>query len=112
MIAMYILRCADGSFYTGSTRDLELRVEQHQAGTYPDGYTATRRPVELVYFEEYDRIDDAWARERQVHNWTRVKKQALIDGRVSELRSASRRPRARLTVDFETRRLRRRSSAS
>ena len=73
MAWMYILSCADGTYYTGSTRDLDRRLEEHQAGTYPDGYTASRRPVTLVHFEEYDRIDDAWARERQVHGWSRAK---------------------------------------
>lgn len=89
MPEMYILECADGTYYTGSTRDLERRLEEHRAGSFPDGYTASRRPVHLVYFERYDRIDDAWARERQIHGWSRVKKRALIDGRIADLRSAA-----------------------
>jgi putative endonuclease len=92
---MYILECRDGSFYTGSTRNLDQRMEEHQAGTYPDGYTESRRPVRLAYSEEYERIDDAWARERQVHGWSRAKKLALIEGRISVLRDAARRPRRR-----------------
>lgn len=60
---MYILKCADGSFYTGSTRNLEKRIFEHQSGC---GANFTRRhlPVKLIYFEEYDRIDDAYLREK------------------------------------------------
>ena len=81
---MYILECSDGTYYTGSTNDLDLRLAQHQAG---DGanYTKTRRPVKLVYTEEYDRIDDAYYREKQVQNWSQKKKLALINGTVEEL---------------------------
>jgi len=83
---MYILKCADGSYYVGSTRNLELRLVQHEAGK-GSRYTAGRLPVELVYAEEYDRIVDAYAREKQVQNWGRAKREALIDGK-SELLSA------------------------
>jgi putative endonuclease len=63
---LYILRCADESYYTGTTRaDLEYRVAQHNAGTY-GGYTATRRPVTLVFAQWFDRITDAIEAERQV----------------------------------------------
>ncbi|MGZ2406841.1 putative GIY-YIG superfamily endonuclease [Rhizobium ruizarguesonis] len=73
-----ILRCADGSYYTGLTKqEIEARVWEHNAGTY-DGYTAKRRPVELVFTETYDRIIDAIARERQIKGWSRRKKEALM----------------------------------
>jgi putative endonuclease len=63
---LYILKCADGSYYTGSTRaDLEIRVAQHQSGHF-GGYTSTRRPVVLVHAEHFDTIVDAIAAERQV----------------------------------------------
>jgi putative endonuclease len=66
---LYILRCADGSYYTGTTRtDLEIRLAQHQTGHF-GGYTATRRPVVLVYSEYFDRIVDAIAAERQIKGW-------------------------------------------
>lgn len=76
---MYILLCADGSYYTGSTTDLERRVGQHQRG---EGAEHTRKhgPVELVYYEQYPRIDLAFKREKQVQGWGRKKKQALING--------------------------------
>ena len=80
MAWMYILRCADGSFYVGSTKNLELRFEQHQSGK-GSRYTSGRLPVELVYGEEYDRIVDAYAREKQVQNWGRAKREALIEGK-------------------------------
>ncbi|MGN7771324.1 GIY-YIG nuclease family protein [Phyllobacterium sp. 22552] len=75
---VYILRCSDGSYYTGLTKqEIEARVWEHNAGIC-DGYTKHHRPVELVFTETYDRILDAIARERQIKGWSRVKKQALI----------------------------------
>ena len=85
---MYILRCADSTFYVGSTWDLDARLQQHAAGA--SLYTSRRLPVTLVYCEEYARIDEAYAREKQVHGWGRRKRQALIDGDVTALRQASR----------------------
>ena len=88
---LYILKCADGSYYTGTTRaDLEKRIGEHQAGTY-DGYTAERRPVVLVYSQFFDRITDAIAAERQVKGWSRAKKEALIAGDFKRLRAAAQR---------------------
>ena len=75
----YILLCNDGTYYTGSTKILELRILQHQAGEGAN-YTKKRLPVELVYSEEYDRIDMAFYREKQLQNWSRKKKEALIAG--------------------------------
>jgi type I restriction enzyme S subunit len=81
---MYILQCADGSYYTGSTTNLELRLQQHQNG---EGANHTRKhlPVKLVYFEEFDRIDKAFYREKQVQGWSRKKKEALINGQLDQL---------------------------
>ena len=81
---VYILLCADGSFYTGSTTDLERRLEEHQNGQ-GSNHTRKRLPVELVYTEEYERIDLAYYRERQIHGWSRDKKIALIEGRYEDL---------------------------
>lgn len=75
---MYILCCADGSYYTGSTKHLERRLLEHQSGEGAN-YTRRRRPVKLVYFEEYSRIDEAFYREKQVQGWRRAKKEALIE---------------------------------
>ena len=74
---MYILECADGSYYTGSTKDLERRLLEHQNGLGAN-HTAKRLPVKLVFCEECDRIDDAFYREKQVQGWSRKKKEALM----------------------------------
>ncbi|WP_076865118.1 GIY-YIG nuclease family protein [Bradyrhizobium mercantei] len=78
-IYVYMLRCADDSFYVGSATgdDLAPRIDQHNAGAYP-GYTFNRRPVVLVWSEHFDRITDGIAAERQIKGWSRKKKQALI----------------------------------
>ena len=76
---MYILECSDGSYYTGSTTDLERRLAQHHAGEGAN-HTKKRLPVKLIYFEEYQRIDEAFYREKQVQGWSRKKKEALING--------------------------------
>ena len=81
---MYILQCVDGSYYVGSTWNLEKRLWQHNQGKGAK-YTAQRRPVELVYSEEYDSIADAFEREKQVQNWSRAKREALIRGEYDTL---------------------------
>jgi putative endonuclease len=88
---LYILRCADQSYYVGTTRgELETRVVQHQDGIF-GGYTARRRPVKLVCSEYFDRILDAVAAERQVKGWSRVKKEALTANEFGQLRELSQR---------------------
>jgi putative endonuclease len=86
---MYILECADKSYYTGSTKNLELRVLQHQSGEGAN-HTKKHLPVKLVYFEEFDRIDEAFYREKQVQGWSRRKKEALIEGKRGKLPELSR----------------------
>jgi putative endonuclease len=81
---VYILECADGSYYTGSTQDLEKRLLEHQKGI-GSNHTKKRLPVKLIYFEEYQRIDQAFYREKQIQGWNRKKKEALINGRVELL---------------------------
>ncbi len=81
---MYILQCADGSYYTGSTRNLEKRIWEHQNGLGAN-YTFKRQPVKLVYCEEYYRIDGAFYREKQIQGWRREKKEALINGKYNKL---------------------------
>ena len=83
---VYILRCADGSYYVGSTRtSLEERMAQHDLGHF-GGYTAKRRPVTLVWSQDFDRITDAIAAERRLKGWSRAKKEALIAGDLALLR--------------------------
>ncbi len=75
---LYILRCADGSYYIGTTRtDLELRVAQHNTGAF-GGYTSTRGPVTLVFSQWFDRVTDAIESERKLKKWSRAKKKAFI----------------------------------
>ena len=81
---VYILECSDGSYYTGSTIDLEKRIEEHQDGKGAN-HTKKRLPVKLVYVEEYKRIDTAFYREKQIQGWRRDKKEALIEGRLGDL---------------------------
>ena len=84
MAWVYILECADGSYYVGSTTDLQARLAQHQHGLGAR-YTARRRPVRLAWSAELDRIDEAYALEKQVQNWSRAKRRALIEGRFADL---------------------------
>jgi putative endonuclease len=88
---LYILRCADGLFYVGTTvGSPDTRVAEHQAGAY-DGYTAQRRPVALVFHQHFERLDDAAVAERQVKGWRRDNKEALIRGDFAALRFLARR---------------------
>lgn len=81
---MYILLCSNGQYYIGSTNDLEKRLAQHQNGEGAN-FTKKHLPVKLVYCEEYQRIDEAFYREKQVQGWGRKKKEALINGEYSKL---------------------------
>ena len=85
---MYILRCANDQYYTGSTINLEKRLAEHENGQGAN-FTRKHLPVELVYFEEYDRIDTAFFREKQVQGWSRKKKEALINGELDKLHELS-----------------------
>jgi predicted GIY-YIG superfamily endonuclease len=85
-----MLRCADGSYYVGSTVDLERRLSEHQDGVGAS-FTRHRRPVTLVWSAEFARIDEAFACEKQVQGWSRRKREALLAGRLDVLpRLASR----------------------
>ena len=74
----YILRCSDGSYYVGSTNDLERRIVEHQEGLIEKSYTHSRRPVKLVWSTEFPTHDDAFRSEHQIKGWSRAKKEALI----------------------------------
>jgi putative endonuclease len=82
---MYILECADGTYYTGSTKNLDRHLEQHRSGLGAN-YTAKHKPEKLVYFEEYSRVDEAFYREKQIQNWSHAKKKALIERKFEELK--------------------------
>jgi len=76
---VYILKCSDGSYYTGVTSNLEQRIFQHETAFYPDCYTASRRPLELVFYAEFTDINLAIEKEKQIKKWSRAKKEALIN---------------------------------
>lgn len=102
MAFVYILRCADNSYYVGSTRTaLSNRLADHNGGRY-GGYTMSRRPVTLVWSQEVQRIVDAVAAERQIKGWSRKKKEALIAGNLDALPFLARRRRP-FHSSFETR---------
>ncbi|MFP4364995.1 MAG: GIY-YIG nuclease family protein, partial [Spirochaetia bacterium] len=83
---MYILKCSDGTYYTGSTNNLEYRLMEHLHGEGAN-YTKKRLPVELIFFEECCRISDAFQREKQIQGWSRRKKEALIRQFPEELKT-------------------------
>lgn len=84
----YVLRCADGSYYTGHSEDLERRVAQHQTGEVA-GYTHDRRPVALMWSGEFSTREEALSAELRIKNWSRVKKEALFKGDWAELSRAA-----------------------
>jgi putative endonuclease len=75
---MYILKCSDGSYYTGSTQNLEKRLSEHQQGLGAN-HTRKRLPVKLIYCEFFEHVEDAFRREKQIQGWSRRKKEALIN---------------------------------
>jgi putative endonuclease len=85
---VYILKCGNGQYYTGSTKNLELRVHQHSNGQGAN-FTRKHQPVKLVYAEEFDRVDQAFMREKQIQNWSRRKKEALMDRNIEGLKRAA-----------------------
>jgi putative endonuclease len=100
MAWMYIVECSDGSYYVGSTTDLERRIWEHNEGVGAK-YTARRRLVKLALAVEFDSIAEAYAREKQVQGWGLAKREALIRGDYAALPELARK-------DFESHRARRR----
>ncbi len=76
---VYILRCADNSYYIGQTDNLEKRIAEHKMGEIK-GYTSSRLPVELVFSDEFSSREEAIVLERQIKGWSRKKKEAMIRG--------------------------------
>lgn len=77
---VYILLCNDDTLYVGVTSDIDRRVIEHNAGKYPEAYTHSRRPVSLVFYQDFTNPNLAIEFEKKLKKWSRVKKQALIDG--------------------------------
>lgn len=82
---VYILRCQDGSYYTGHTDDLERRVAEHISGKDRGSYTCNRRPVTLVFSKTFTTREEALAAERQIKGWSRKKKEAMMRGDWAEV---------------------------
>lgn len=85
---IYILKCFDGSYYTGKTSNLENRFNEHQSGKYK-GYTYLRRPVKLIYSQKFFNETEANEAERKIKSWSRKKKEALIEGNIESLHDFS-----------------------
>ncbi|MGK4568593.1 GIY-YIG nuclease family protein [Flavobacterium sp. 3HN19-14] len=77
---VYILRCKDNSLYTGITSNLERRIIEHNAGKYQDAYTHSRRPVHLVFYQDFTDPEQAIYFEKKLKNWSKLKKEALVKG--------------------------------
>ena len=77
---IYILQCADNTYYTGVTTNLEKRLQQHQSGFHRDSYTYKRRPVTLAIKASFTNINHAIEKEKQIKKWSKAKKKALING--------------------------------
>ena len=80
-----ILKCSDGSYYTGVTNDIERRIYEHNSEENEKSYTYKRRPVILVYYDSFSNINNAIAYEKQIKGWSRKKKEALINSKLHRL---------------------------
>jgi predicted GIY-YIG superfamily endonuclease len=89
MFWTYILKCADGSYYTGHTDELDKRIAEHQSGAIP-GHTSKRRPIQLVYSADFQTREEALGAELQIKRWSRKKKEALISQDWAGLKAAAR----------------------
>jgi putative endonuclease len=86
---VYILCCSDSSLYVGVTSDIDRRLTERNAGKYHNAYTHSRRPVTLVFYQEFTEPNQAIEFEKKIKKWSRAKKQALIDGNFDALQSLS-----------------------
>ena len=82
---VYIVNCKDDSYYTGVTNNVERRIVEHNSGLDKKSYTYSRRPVKLVYSQEFSDPNEAIRFEKQVKGWSRAKKEALIEGNFEKL---------------------------
>ena len=96
-----MLKCADGKYYTGHTDDLDARVAQHQSGGFCD-FTSRRRPVKLMWAEEFGTRAEALEAELRVKNWSRAKKEALAIGDWKKLSYYARLPHERVSTSLDT----------
>ncbi|WP_106814756.1 GIY-YIG nuclease family protein [Microbacterium timonense] len=92
MAFTYMLQCADGTYYVGSTRELDRRLVQHQTG-FGSEYTRRRLPVTLIWSAEFERIDEAFAWEKRIQGWSHAKRQAFVAGGLDAVLGWSKRTR-------------------
>ncbi len=88
-IYVYIVKCLDGSYYTGVTNDLERRLREHNEGNDKDAYTYQRRPIDLQFYEIFNSPEQAIKFEKKLKGWTKVKKEALISQNWEKLKELS-----------------------
>jgi putative endonuclease len=88
-LKVYILLCADNSYYTGVAEDLDYRLWQHETGFFPDCYTYYRRPVKLLWSKGFENHNEAMQFEKRIKGWSRKKKEALIMNEINELKRLS-----------------------
>jgi putative endonuclease len=86
---VYILKCSDDTYYTGVTNNINRRLAEHKSGAIPGSYTHSRRPLELVFHEEFNDINNAIVMEKRIKGWSRKKKEALIEENFEELKRLS-----------------------
>jgi predicted GIY-YIG superfamily endonuclease len=97
----YILRCTDGSYYTGHTEDLDRRIAEHHTGGFCD-FTTRRRPVSLVWSEQFGTREEALSAEFTIKKWSRAKKEALARGDWAALSLFARPPAERVSTSLDT----------
>ena len=95
MYYVYILLCADESYYVGMTHDLDQRLAQHEGHIFENAYTCSRLPVQMVWSEAFADHDEAFRSERQLKGWSHAKKQALVHGGFEEVHEITRAERKR-----------------
>ncbi|WP_163397568.1 GIY-YIG nuclease family protein [Flavobacterium fluviatile] len=86
---VYILKCSDNSFYTGMTNNIERRLKEHISGLNKECYTFDKRPLELVFYTEFNEVNQAISFEKQVKGWSRKKKEAIINDKWEDLKKLS-----------------------
>ncbi len=99
---VYILECSDGTYYTGNTSNLEFRLSQYQVGKNPASYTYRRRPIRVVWVQEYPTRHEALGAERQIKGWSHAKKKALIEydfEKIHQIVKQERKRRERINED-------------
>ena len=96
---VYILHCADGSYYTGHTDDLDMRMAQHHAGEIKSCYTFSRRPLQFVFSQEFPSREEALVCEQKIKGWSRKKKKAMMQGDWAEVSRLARGDRGKLAEE-------------